>query len=277
MDDRSALLFPLQCPKCGAAVAYNRETDTYSCDYCGIAFKLLTPGDSKSYQRAIGQARKSYDRFRFRDARKYYQEASDCDPDSWEAELGIAACDVMLSTWRNYGGKSFEATKKNLVKRMASLPEPERKEAKLRLAYHLADISAFCFLKLWNQVFDAWDKYDDYSMHMFDVDDDGPGAYPDAEEPDVSYSDVELDYETWMQEAVGLVLEAVPEGEPLGEKELEIVDYFLSYTTVWRKDKESNQRWWVQTQVAKCREELKKRNPDSDGFVKESRFYQYAR
>ena len=276
MEYKSAELFALQCPKCGASVQYKRESDTYSCGYCGISFKLLMnqPG-GKDHSRAIEAARRSYEQFRFKDARKNYLEAYERAPDDWEAEIGIAACDVMLSTWRQYGGPSFEAARESLVARFPEMPEEERKEAKLKLAYHLTDASAYCFMKLWTQVFDAWEKYDDFSMRMFDEDVDLTSS-GDIEMPDIKYWEVELDYERWMQEAVDLVFDAIPEGERLGPKELEIVDYYISYTTIWRKDKESVKNSWKQAQIGACKDKLKNRNPESDGLLRKSRFHHYV-
>ena len=263
-----ANLFPLQCPKCGGPVEYVSQKDDYVCPYCGTSFKY-TAADARNLNNRLKLAREAMNKDRYKEALRYYREALDFDPDSWEASLGVASCTTILSTPFEYSGQSFNYEIADLKKQIISMYPDAAREAKLTLADHMMLTGLYCNNTYLGKLLKAWERYDDYEMSDYDDDwddddyDDKPrhrSGY--ADKPDVTVDALIRDVEEWLKGAADLVLEAVPADERLDSHQINIVEIYINYVKGYDKYVKTRNYDAHKWAVERCERMLKQHNPE---------------
>lgn len=217
--DKASDFVALRCPSCGAPLTYNAEEGTYSCTYCGVSFIMKAP-PKKSPNDALNMAKREYEKGRYSDARKYYALALKEDPDCWEADLGVATCDMLKSKWNNYHGDQFKSDVKRIEKQIEQLPTDEICAAKYILGRMVADVALYCNNNLEDPVNDAELRNAENSRNRM---------------PDVRYFELDSDIKSWLVKAAELMFESEPGDDPMPQEKVDIIELLFNY--VYAKDK----------------------------------------
>ncbi|MBQ3411888.1 MAG: hypothetical protein IJG67_02530 [Oscillospiraceae bacterium] len=165
-------------------------------------------------------ARKEYEKERYDDARRYYAKALEEDPDSWEADLGVATCDMLKSKWNDYRADQFKSNIKEIRKQIDKLPESEIYEAKYTLGGMIADVALYVNNELEDSVYDRWMRNIENGRR-----------YP---EPDVSSHELMEDVKDWILEETQLMFESEPGDGPIPEDKVKLIEMLFNY--VYAKD-----------------------------------------